>query len=69
MQRERRYEPRERTRIAALERAIMRERAVKEAEARDREEMKKRLEIWDDDESDELFYTDRCARPLCARRR
>jgi hypothetical protein len=22
--------------------------------------MKTRLEIWDDDESDELFYTDRC---------
>jgi RNA-binding protein 25 len=45
--------------VAALERAIMRERAVSEAEARDREEMKTRLDVWDDDESDETFYTDR----------
>ena len=60
-QRERRYEPREKTRVAALERQIMRERAVKEAETRDREEMRARLEVWDDDESDEAFYTDRCA--------
>jgi RNA-binding protein 25 len=37
----------------------MRERAVDEAQARDREEMGARLEVWDDDESDELFYTDR----------
>ncbi|KAI0763542.1 hypothetical protein BD413DRAFT_616199 [Trametes elegans] len=57
--RERRYEPRERTRIAALERAITRERAMKEAEERDRAEMRARLDVWDDDESDELFYTDR----------
>ncbi|GBE85142.1 hypothetical protein BKA93DRAFT_818719 [Sparassis latifolia] len=57
--RERRYEPRERARIQALERAIARERATKEAEERDRIEMRSRLEIWDDDESDELFYTDR----------
>ncbi|KAF8955267.1 hypothetical protein BDZ97DRAFT_1927007 [Flammula alnicola] len=54
--RERRYEPRERTRIQALERAIARERAQKEAEDRDRIEIKARLDIWDDDESDELFY-------------
>ena len=59
LQRERRYEPRERTRIQALERAIARERAQKEAEERDRIEIKARLEIWDDDESDELFYIDR----------
>lgn len=39
----------------------MKDRAVKEAEARDREEMMARLEVWDDDESDELFYTDRYA--------
>ncbi|THH06144.1 hypothetical protein EW145_g4289 [Phellinidium pouzarii] len=57
--RERRYEPRERTRINALERSIARQRAVKEAEERDKVEMKSRLHIWDDDESDELFYTDR----------
>ncbi|EMD39604.1 hypothetical protein CERSUDRAFT_80988 [Gelatoporia subvermispora B] len=57
--RERRYEPRERARIQALERAIARERAVKDAEERDRGEMRTRLEVWDDDESDELFYTDR----------
>ena len=56
LQRERRYEPRERTRIQTLERAIARERAQKEAEERDRVEIKARLEIWDDDESDELFY-------------
>ena len=58
-QRERRYEPRERNRIQALERAIARERATREAEERDRAEMRARLDIWDDDESDELFYTDR----------
>ncbi|OBZ71166.1 hypothetical protein A0H81_08483 [Grifola frondosa] len=57
--RERRYEPRERARIQALERAVARERAMKEAEDRDRIEMRARLDIWDDDESDELFYTDR----------
>ncbi|TDL19661.1 hypothetical protein BD410DRAFT_726769 [Rickenella mellea] len=57
--RERRYEPRERTRIATLERTIQRERAMREAEERDRIEMRSRLDIWDDDESDELFYTDR----------
>ncbi|KAI0329048.1 hypothetical protein GY45DRAFT_1419048 [Cubamyces sp. BRFM 1775] len=57
--RERRYEPRERARIQALERAIARERAMKEAEERDRIEMRSRLDVWDDDESDELFYTDR----------
>ena len=42
-----------------MERAIARERAQKEAEERDRIEIKARLEIWDDDESDELFYIDR----------
>lgn len=59
LQRERRYEPRERNRIQALERAITRDRATREAEDRDRAEMRARLDIWDDDESDELFYTDR----------
>ncbi|KAJ7644425.1 hypothetical protein FB45DRAFT_897887 [Roridomyces roridus] len=57
--RERRYEPRERTRIMALERAIARQRATAEGEARDRVEMRARLEAWDDDESDEPFYADR----------
>ncbi|PPQ78720.1 hypothetical protein CVT25_010723 [Psilocybe cyanescens] len=57
--RERRYEPRERARISTLERAIARERAQEEAERRDRIEMKARLDVWDDDESDELFYIDR----------
>ncbi|OCH87336.1 hypothetical protein OBBRIDRAFT_796313 [Obba rivulosa] len=67
--RERRYEPRERARIQALERAIARERAIKDAEERDRLEMRDRLEIWDDDESDEMFYTDRSRwRALRARR-
>jgi RNA-binding protein 25 len=32
---------------------------IKEAEERDHHEMRHRLEIWDDDESDETFYTDR----------
>lgn len=59
-QRERRYEPRERARIAALERSIARQNAIKEAEERDRVEMQARLDVWDDDESDELFYVDRC---------
>ncbi|PCH40407.1 hypothetical protein WOLCODRAFT_136858 [Wolfiporia cocos MD-104 SS10] len=67
--RERRYEPRERARIQGLERAILRERATKEAEERDRIEMRSRLAIWDDDESDELFYTDRVRwRTIRARR-
>lgn len=57
--RERRYEPRERQRIQAIERAIARQEAQREAEERDRHEMRKRLDIWDDDESDELFYIDR----------
>ncbi|KAI0053564.1 hypothetical protein FA95DRAFT_1552051 [Auriscalpium vulgare] len=57
--RERRYEPRERARISALERSIARERATNEAEERDRAEMRARLDVWDDDESDETFYTDR----------
>ncbi|KAG2114182.1 uncharacterized protein F5147DRAFT_770173 [Suillus discolor] len=57
--RERRYEPRERTRIAALERSIARQNAIKEAEERDRVEMQARLDVWDDDESDEMFYVDR----------
>ncbi|KAI9066019.1 hypothetical protein FKP32DRAFT_1566663 [Trametes sanguinea] len=67
--RERRYEPRERQRILALERAIARERAMKEAEEKDKVEMRARLDVWDDDESDELFYTDRPRwRSLRARR-
>ncbi|KAF8578960.1 hypothetical protein K439DRAFT_1416733 [Ramaria rubella] len=57
--RERRYEPRERQRIANLERTIQRERLQREAEDRDKIEMHSRLDVWDDDESDELFYTDR----------
>ena len=62
-QRERRYEPRERARIAALERAIARQTAINEAEERDRVEMQARLDVWDDDESDELFYVDRYVHP------
>ncbi|KAF8150367.1 hypothetical protein K438DRAFT_1910390 [Mycena galopus ATCC 62051] len=57
--RERRYEPRERARIIALERAIARQRQTAESEARERVELRSRLESWDDDESDELFYVDR----------
>ncbi|KAL1666161.1 hypothetical protein GGF50DRAFT_99539 [Schizophyllum commune] len=57
--RERRYEPRERNKLTALERSIARERATRDAEERDTKEMRVRLDIWDDDESDELFYIDR----------
>ncbi|KAJ7356517.1 hypothetical protein DFH08DRAFT_953861 [Mycena albidolilacea] len=57
--RERRYEPRERTRILTLERAIARQRQAAESEARERVDLRARLEAWDDDESDELFYIDR----------
>ncbi|KAF9220249.1 hypothetical protein BS17DRAFT_715147 [Gyrodon lividus] len=57
--RERRYEPRERARVAALERSIARQNAIREAEERDRVEMRARLDVWDDDESDEVFYVDR----------
>ena len=46
-------------RIQGLERAMTRDRATKEAEEKDRVEMRQRLDIWDDDESDELFYVDR----------
>ncbi|KAG9003857.1 hypothetical protein FRB94_002848 [Tulasnella sp. JGI-2019a] len=57
--RERRYEPRERQRIAAIERTLARERVVKDSEDRDRTIMKASLDAWDDEESDELFYLDR----------
>jgi RNA-binding protein 25 len=43
-----------------LERAIVRDRLQKEQEEKDRIEIRARLDIWDDDESDELFYVDRC---------
>lgn len=42
-----------------MERSVNRQRAIREAEERDKIEMKSRLHVWDDDESDELFYTDR----------
>jgi RNA-binding protein 25 len=54
-----RSEPLERVRIQTLERTLARERAIKEAEKNDRIEMRSRLDIWDDDESDELLYTGR----------
>ncbi|KAG8901365.1 hypothetical protein FRB99_005375 [Tulasnella sp. 403] len=57
--RERRYEPRERQRIAAIERTLAREAVVKESQERDRAALKASLEAWDDDESDELFYLER----------
>jgi hypothetical protein len=34
---------------------------MKEAEERDRVEIRSRLDVWDDDESDETFYVDRYA--------
>ncbi|CAE7161272.1 unnamed protein product [Rhizoctonia solani] len=57
--RERRYEPRERQRIAAIERTMQRERGLARAEEKDRQELKQRLSEWDDDASDEPFYVDR----------
>ncbi|EJT96562.1 hypothetical protein DACRYDRAFT_85786 [Dacryopinax primogenitus] len=59
--RERRYENRERTRITQIERQIARDTALESQRERDRADMSVRLEMWDDDESDELFYTDRAA--------
>jgi hypothetical protein len=49
-----------------LERAILRDRLQKEQEEKDRIEIRARLDIWDDDESDELFYVDRCVSLLFA---
>ncbi|KAF9525525.1 hypothetical protein CPB83DRAFT_909129 [Crepidotus variabilis] len=67
--RERRYEPRERSRISTLERAMNRERMQKEQEEKDKVEIQERLEVWDDDESDEMFYVDRARwRHIRARR-
>jgi hypothetical protein len=43
------------------------ESAVQENEDRDRQDMKTRLEVWDDDESDELFYVDRYVPIPCVR--
>ena len=36
-----------------------RDRSQKEQEEKDRVEIQERLDIWDDDESDEMFYVDR----------
>ena len=58
-QRERRYEAREDQRLASLERLIMRTQATTKTKEIDKVEIRERLHIWDDDESDELFYTDR----------
>jgi hypothetical protein len=57
--RERRYEPREKTRIMGIERTLKRQRAAEKHQEEDREALAKSLREWDDDESDELFYTDR----------
>lgn len=54
-----RYEPRERTRLVALQRTIARIKGGEEAQSRDKKEMSSRLAVWDDDESDETFYVDR----------
>src|SRR2546422_7346007 len=45
------FRSRERNRIQALERAIARERSIRESEERERVEMRARLDVWDDDES------------------
>ncbi|KAL0570462.1 ribonucleotide-diphosphate reductase subunit rnr1, partial [Marasmius crinis-equi] len=54
-----RKEARERDEEASFQDRERRERATKEAEERDRIEMREQLDVWDDDESDELFYVDR----------
>lgn len=38
---------------------MARERSIRESEERERVEMRARLDVWDDDESDEMFYVDR----------
>lgn len=60
LQRERVWEQNEYKRLKKLSHQVALENATRDAEEKDRYEMKTRLEIWDDDESDELFYTDRC---------
>ncbi|KZS93809.1 hypothetical protein SISNIDRAFT_454255 [Sistotremastrum niveocremeum HHB9708] len=67
--RERRYEPRERNRINALENTIRHEQAVRNAQAAARADLKARLAAWDDDDSDETFYTDRLRWRASRRRR
>lgn len=73
LQRERQFEHRERSRIAAWERDQLRERSVAEQEERDRAYMAERLATWDDDREAErgreLFYIDRCALSTQAGRR
>ena len=59
LQRERVWEQNEYKRLKKLSHQVALENATRDAEEKDRYEMKTRLEIWDDDESDELFYTDR----------
>jgi hypothetical protein len=58
-QRERQWENGEYKRIKRFSHMAAVESAVQENEDRDRQDMKTRLEVWDDDESDELFYVDR----------
>jgi RNA-binding protein 25 len=53
------WENAEYKRVKRLSHMAAVENAVQENEERDRQDMKERLEIWDDDESDELFYVDR----------
>jgi len=63
LQRERRYEQRERNRIVGVERERARERQLTEQEERERRSMAERLAAWDDDreaeKGRELFYSDR----------
>ncbi|KWU44249.1 hypothetical protein RHOSPDRAFT_34264 [Rhodotorula sp. JG-1b] len=63
LQRERQFEHRERSRIAAWEREQARERGLAEQEERESAYMAERLAMWDDDREAErgreLFYIDR----------
>lgn len=46
-------------RVGNIERAIAKTRMAAAQRAKEADVMKESLRIWDDDESDELFYTDR----------
>lgn len=50
-----------RRRLHSATGSAARENALESQRERDRADMSVRLEMWDDDESDELFYTDRAA--------
>ena len=46
-------------RVGDIERAIAKTRMAAATQTTEAAEMRERMRAWDDDESDELFYTDR----------